>query len=142
VTVTVQHDALPVLTSNAQSIVVADQQITVPVAAGVPAAGLEGAAIGPISSIATFTDPAGVGVETAADFVATIVWGDGTTSTGTVVSDGGGAYHVDAPDHTYVEEGSYTVTVTVRHDALRVLTINAQTIMVADQQITNLADAN
>ena len=94
VTVTVKHDALATLTSNGQSIVVADQQITTPVASNLPAAGLEGAAIGAITSIATFSDPAGVGAETASDFAATIVWGDGSTSVGTVVSDGGGAYHV------------------------------------------------
>ena len=125
VTVTVKHDALATLTSNGQSIVVADQQITTPVASNLPAAGLEGAAIGAITSIATFSDPAGVGAETASDFAATIVWGDGSTSVGTVVSDGGGAYHVDAPSHTYVEEGTYAVTVMVKHDALAALTSNA-----------------
>ena len=98
VTVTVKHDALAALTSNAQTIVVADQQITSLVGANLPASGLEGAAIGAIASLATFTDPAGVGNETAADFTATVNWGDGTTSAGTVVSLGGGNYRRGCPE--------------------------------------------
>src|SRR5205807_1919420 len=103
----------------------------------------EGAGIGAITGIATFTDPAGVGAETAAgDFTATINWGDTTTSVGTVVSLGSGNYSVNAPSHTYTEEGTYTVTVTLKHDALATVTTPNQSITVADQQLTALASAN
>jgi hypothetical protein len=136
ITVTVKHDALAVVQGTAV-VAVADQQITTPAAANLPATGLEGAATGAIATLATFTDPAGVGVETpAGDFVAVIIWGDATTSTGTVVSDGVGNYHVSTTGHTYVEEGTYQVTVTVKHDALGVVSSNVQNIVVSDQQIS------
>src|SRR6185437_9936527 len=142
VNVTLTHDALAAVTTPNQTIVVADQQLTNLASAGLPAAGLEGTAIGAITGIATFTDPAGVGNETTADFAATVNWGDGTTDIGTVNSNQDGTYSVDAPDHTYVEEGTYTVTVTLTHDLLAAVTTPAQTIVVADQQITGLTDAN
>src|SRR5205814_929134 len=101
-----------------------------------PATGQENAALAAITGIATFTDPAGVGVETSAgDFTATINWGDTTTDTGTVVSDGSGNYHVDAPAHTYVEEGTYTVNVTLKHDLLGPVTTPAQTIIITDPSV-------
>jgi PKD repeat protein len=142
VTVTVKHDSLAAVTSAAASIAIADQQISTPVAANLPASGLEGASLGVILGIATFDDPAGTGLETAGDFTATIDWGDTTTSTGTVASLGGGNYRVDAPAHTYVEEGNYTVTVTVKHDALAAVTSNSLSIAIADQQLTNLTSSN
>src|SRR5439155_234930 len=141
VTVTLKHDALAALTSNTQSITIADQQITNLASANLPGNGTEGQTISAVTGIATFTDPAGVGAETTADFTATINWGDGTTSTGTVVSTSGGNYRVDAPAHTYVDEGTYAVTVTVKHDALAAVTSNSQTIAIADQQITTSPDA-
>src|SRR5205085_988823 len=87
VTVTVQHDLLAAVTSNARTIVVADQQLTNLASAGLPANGLEGTALASINGIATFTDPAGPEVVT--DYVATINWGDGTTDSGTVVHTAG-----------------------------------------------------
>src|SRR5207249_3549397 len=112
------------------------QQLTNLASSNLPPTGLEGAAVPAITGIATFTDPAGVGVETpAGDFTATINWGDTTTDAGTVVSLGGGNYRVDAPSHTYVEEGTYTVNVTLKHDALAAVTTPNQTIAIADQQI-------
>src|SRR5262249_24249568 len=47
-----------------------------------------------------------------ADFTAMVNWGDGTTSAGTIVLAGIG-FNVSAT-HTYTEEGSYTVTVSVK----------------------------
>ena len=57
-----------------------------------------------------FTDanPAGA----ATDYTATINWGDSTTSSGTITAAAGGGFTVHA-SHGYVEEGNYTVTVTV-----------------------------
>src|SRR5205807_2518819 len=55
--------------------------------------------------VATFTDP---GNDTAGEFTATIDWGDGTTSAGTV-SGSGGTYTVTG-DHTYTNtDGTFTV---------------------------------
>jgi hypothetical protein len=64
------------------------------------------------TTVARFTDadPAG----TASDYSATIDWGDGTsTSAGTVSAGSGGEFVVSAPTHTYAEEGTPTVTVTI-----------------------------
>jgi hypothetical protein len=63
--------------------------------------------------VATFTD-----TDTAApasDFVATIDWGDGTTSAGTIAGSNG-AFSVSGT-HTYATGGNDTVTVTVADDA-------------------------
>src|SRR5207247_2448730 len=65
-------------------------------------------------SVATFTDPGGA--ETVPHYSATINWGDGTaTSTGTI-SASGGVFTVKG-NHTYADEGGYSVTVTISHDA-------------------------
>jgi uncharacterized protein (TIGR03118 family) len=49
---------------------------------------------------------------TASDFTATIDWGDGSSSAGTVSATGGGNFLVIA-QHTYAEEGTDSVTVTI-----------------------------
>ena len=74
---------------------------------GVTFTGVEPAAIG--GRVATFTDTDTSA--TAADYSATIDWGDGTTSSGTI-SGGSGSFTVDG-SHTYADEGSYTITVTI-----------------------------
>jgi hypothetical protein len=48
----------------------------------------------------------------ASDFFATINWGDGTTSTGTI-SGGNGSFGISG-NHTYADESSFTTTVTVQ----------------------------
>lgn len=72
--------------------------------------GTEGSA--PATASFTFTDANSAA--TAGDFSATIDWGDGTTTTGTVAG-AGGAFTVTG-SHTYAEEGTYTVKVTVTDD--------------------------
>jgi len=63
--------------------------------------------------VATFTDAfAG---QVAGDLDATIDWGDGTSSAGTV-SGGGGSFTVDG-SHTYATGGDHTFTVSVADDA-------------------------
>jgi len=59
--------------------------------------------------VATFSDADTS--KTAADFTATIAWGDGTTSPGTVTGSSG-SFTVSG-QHTYADEGSFTFTVTV-----------------------------
>ncbi len=60
-------------------------------------------------TVATFTDS--YAANTASDLSATIAWGDGTTSTGTV-SDTNGAISVSG-SHTYAKAGSDAVSVTL-----------------------------
>ena len=72
----------------------------------------EGAPSAAGTVVARFTDadPGG----TVSDYSATIDWGDGTsTSPGTVNAGSGGEFVVTAPTHTYAEEGTPTVTVTI-----------------------------
>jgi hypothetical protein len=64
-------------------------------------------------TVANFTDTYSGNVAT--DFVATINWGDGTTTPGTIT--GGGASYSVSGSHTYAEEGNYVVTVTLSDDA-------------------------
>jgi hypothetical protein len=65
-------------------------------------------------AVAAFTD---TDTDTAGDYTATIDWGDSSTSAGVVVSDSarGFGFRVEGT-HTYAEEGSYPVSVSV-HDA-------------------------
>lgn len=87
------------------------------------------------ATVATFTDPdPGRG---SGDFTATVSWGDGTAdSAGTVTGPNGGPYTVTA-SHTYAEEGSDTLTVTVTDDLDSTNTGSAsEPVTVADAPLT------
>src|SRR5207245_1594732 len=60
--------------------------------------------------VATFTDadPAG----SASDYKALIFWGDGTTTVGTISANSGSGFSVSG-SHSYAEEGSYSIKVSV-----------------------------
>lgn len=66
--------------------------------------------------VATFRGPAGN--RAAGDYSAAIDWGDGSSSTGTVVADGRGGFQV-LGTHPYERFGAYSVTVTVFDQAPR-----------------------
>jgi hypothetical protein len=61
-------------------------------------------------TVATFADTDGSG---ARSFTATIAWGDGATSTGTVTADPAGGFDLGG-SHIYAAAGVYTVFVSVR----------------------------
>src|ERR1700722_15671393 len=63
-------------------------------------------------TVATFTDDNTV--SGPGEFVATVDWGDGTTTTGTV-SGGSGAFTVSG-SHTYTQNGQDTISLTVTED--------------------------
>jgi PKD repeat protein len=84
---------------------IADAKITAAGAAGFSA--VEGRSA--TGTVATFTDP-DTGA-TAGEYSASINWGDGSTSAGTI-SGSGGSFTI-AGTHTYAEEGSHTITVTI-----------------------------
>ena len=139
---TVKHDALAALTSNAQSIVIADQQITTPVDANLPSSGLGGCGFAGAFGDRDVHGPGGCGQRAGDglhgdDYVGghDDVGGGGDVAGRRQLSGGRAA-------HTYAEEGTYTVTVTVQHDALAAVTSAGQTIVVADQQLTNLTSSN
>jgi hypothetical protein len=61
-------------------------------------------------AVAGFTDPDSAA--TAAEYTATINWGDTLSSAGTISGATGGPFTVSG-SHTYAEEGTFTVTVTI-----------------------------
>jgi hypothetical protein len=65
-------------------------------------------------SVAVFTN-SGYPGNSPNDFTASIDWGDGTTTSGSITSDGQGVYTVSGT-HSYAEDGSYSVTVTLADD--------------------------
>ena len=64
------------------------------------------------TAVATFSDTDTL--DMAGDFTATIDWGDGVTTTGTVVGSNG-SFTVDG-GHTYADEGSDAASVALTHN--------------------------
>jgi hypothetical protein len=62
--------------------------------------------------------------DAAADITSAVNWGDGTASSGTVVSEGGGAFTVTG-SHSYALPGSYTASVTIQDFGGSALTTQA-----------------
>ena len=92
------------------------------------------------SAVATFTDadPAG----TPTDYTATVDWGDKTaltTVSGSQITETNGVFSV-AGGHTYAEEGTYTLTVTVADIGGAAATINPVAV-VADAPLSATASA-
>ena len=66
------------------------------------------------TQVATFADNAG---DPATDYTATIDWGDGTTTAGSVSGSGGSFTVTSASPHTYADEGNFTEIVTITNTA-------------------------
>ncbi|HUY36366.1 MAG TPA: DUF4214 domain-containing protein [Pirellulales bacterium] len=66
-------------------------------------------------NVAVFADT-GYPNSIPADLSATIHWGDGTTTAGTVTTTGNGSFTVSG-NHTYAEDGSYTVSASIADNA-------------------------
>lgn len=84
-------------------------------ATATPVVATEGTATPNTVQVATFTTT--YAANTAADFDATILWGDGTSSTGTVTGPIGGPFTVTGPAHFYADEGHFTTTVAIKDNA-------------------------
>jgi PKD repeat protein len=83
-------------------------------------------------TVASFADPDTTGK--ASDYTATISWGDGAiTEDATLVDDGEGVFHAVGA-HTYKEEGSYPVNVTIQDD-------DTENLHVTDESLAEVADA-
>ncbi len=104
VTVTVA-DAGGSNASSAAAATIADAPLA---ATGLTFSSMEGASL--TGNVATFTDADPNGVPS--DYTATIDWGDGSTSTGTVAAATSGGFAVTG-SHSYAEEGSYPITVQI-----------------------------
>jgi hypothetical protein len=106
VTVTVR-DGAGNTQSTSSTVTVADAALTL--TASTPPVAVEGTPVNGVV-VASFTD-ANPGAR-AADFSATITWGDGSTSAGTVVASGGG-FDVQGA-HTYATAGNFPLAVVIK----------------------------
>jgi hypothetical protein len=105
-------------------------------AAGTAVTAVEGAPF--TGTVATFTDPDPAGA--AGEYSATIDWGDSLTTTGTI--SGTAASFTVSGTHTYLEEGLYTVTVTITDTDNAFNSDTATTpATVADAALTSLCGA-
>ncbi len=96
-----------------------------------PVSAVEGNDTGSIT-VATFTTP-DLNSQ-AADFTATLNWGDGTIDTGTVSGSNGSFTVTD--DHVYAEMGSYSVSVTILDTVTGGRALASTTATVADAPLT------
>ena len=62
-------------------------------------------------AVATFTDTSTAAV--ASDFLASIAWGDGTTTAGAITEDANDTFYVTGT-HTYTKAGPFTPVVTIK----------------------------
>ena len=126
-------DNAPGTASDAQTgtLTVAEADAFAPSATPVTFTGTEGTAAS--GSVAVFAD-AGYPNNDAADMTATIDWGDGSIGAGSVSTAGDGNFTVSG-NHTYAEDGAYTITASIAEDAPG--TANATTTATA-----NIAEAD
>src|SRR6516164_7855507 len=122
-------------TSVSSTATVADAALTN--ATGMPVNATEGNAF--TATVATFKDADPNG--TASDYTATITWGDGTTSTGTITQDPNTKVFSVAGTHTYTEEGSDQISVSIT-DVGGASTTASSTATVVDAALTNATGVN
>jgi hypothetical protein len=84
--------------------------------------------------VATFKDPAGP--ETLANYSATVAWGDGSTSAGTISFDSGTQVFTVSGHHTYAEQGTPTIAVTIHHDSAADATVTSSALIRIRSDIT------
>jgi hypothetical protein len=114
------------------SAVVADAALT---GTGAALNAVEGSLFNGVVASFTDADPNGV----AANYSATITWGDGHTSTGTVTANPAGGFNVTGTN-TYAAAGSYSVGVVV-HDVGGASTNASSSAVVADAALTGTGAA-
>jgi hypothetical protein len=123
VTVTLHHLSAPTATATSTAHVanpVVDAQ-------GLTLNAIEGVNTG-VVDVATFTDPGGAGP--LGDYSADINWGDGSpSSAGTITFDAGTSVFTIHGSHTYAEDGTQLITVTVHRVAAPDATVNSTAIV-------------
>jgi hypothetical protein len=108
VTVTISHDQAPNATTTSTALV---SQPSVVAQGGFTYTGVEGGV--PFNeTVATFTDPAGA--QATSNYSATILWGDTTTTVGTI-SRGSGNQFTVVGNHSFAEEGIGPIEVVINH---------------------------
>jgi hypothetical protein len=119
ITVTAKDDGGSTATDEGLTAAVADGALT----AGGNVSLATPATVAFTSMVGSFTDEAGAQAS-AADFAATINWGDGTTSTGTVTSSLFATFRVSG-SHTYATAGTKSITATVTDQEGSTVTLKA-----------------
>src|SRR5207245_1364851 len=109
ITVTISHESAPTATATSTA-TVSDPSVVA--TGGFSFSATEGS-LSTAQTVATFTDPGGA--ESLTDYSASIAWGDSSTSPGSITY-ASGVFTVKGA-HTYAEEGSYLITVTIHHDS-------------------------
>jgi hypothetical protein len=111
ITVTIQKGSAPAVTVTS-SADVADPAVVVK--GGFTLSAAEGSSTGN-QTVATFTDPGGP--EPVSAYSATINWGGNASSTGAITFNSHTGVFTVSGSHSYAEEGTPTITVTVQHDS-------------------------
>lgn len=98
---------------------------------GVPVTAVVGEAFVDVP-VATFRDPAGAELDPAISdhYTASIDWGDGSTTVGTVIHVGGKGFTVQG-GHTYAQVGTYTVTISIAHESYQTVVTSLATVTAA-----------
>src|SRR6202035_2908877 len=73
-----------------------------------------------------------------ADFTATVTWGDGTSTPGTVAGRGG--QYTEPASHAYATNGSYAIGVTIRDDGGSSLSTTGPTVSVVRPLLSGAGD--
>jgi hypothetical protein len=110
ISVTIKDDGGSTASTTSTATVV-DAALT---ASGTPVSAIEGNAV--TATVATFTDANPLA--TTSNFTATITWGDGTTSTGTIAETtvNNKTVFTVTGTHTYAEDGTDPISVTIKDD--------------------------
>ena len=123
VTVVVNHDVAPGVTVTSTA-VVADRAVTA--VGGATATALEYRSSGP-QTLAAFNDPAGN--EPIGDYSATINWGDGTLTGGSIVGSADGSQFNVVGSHLFTQLGAQNVSVTIHHDSAPDTTVQSAVVV-------------
>ncbi|HTU91468.1 MAG TPA: S53 family peptidase [Gemmataceae bacterium] len=89
-------------------------------------------------AVANFSDP--TGSQSVGDYIATITWGDGSVTSGNIIADGGDLYTV-LGSHTYINPGTYALTVSVQNTVYDLFGTCITNVNVADAPLEGSAQA-
>lgn len=89
-------------------------------------------------AVAVFSDP--TGSQPVGDYTASIEWGDGAVSTGTIVANGGNSYTI-LGSHTYINPGNYSLTVSVQNNVEDIAGASTTTVNVGDAPLSGFTQA-
>jgi len=128
ITVTINHDVATAVSVTSTATV---SLPAVDATGGYTFTAVEGATAA-AQTVATFTDPGGA--EPPANYSATIDWGDGNSSAGTIDFDTASQIFTVSASHLYAEEGTDTVTVTIGHASAATATVTS-TATVSDPSV-------